>query len=33
MVAKLPGRTCGPRPQGLVGGMDSPDVARPLFDD
>jgi hypothetical protein len=33
MVAKLPARTGGGRPQGLVGGMDSPDVARPLFDD
>jgi hypothetical protein len=33
LVAKLPASSCGLRPWRTIGGMDSPDVDRPAFDD
>lgn len=33
LVAKLPASTSGLRPWPAVGGMDSPDIRRPAFDD
>ncbi len=33
LVAKLPASTCEVRPWPAIGGMDSPDMGRPAFDD
>jgi hypothetical protein len=33
LVAKLPPISCGLRPWPAIGGMDSPDAGRPVFDD